>query len=289
MKKIFNFTIIPNQPTGKRHPVYFILIVFFLVVVFGISLILVVRLFRSEDSALIRRSDIVTIEKENEVLQDTKEELEEKLETTNKKVEELDKRVKEIEPLVDIQKLPKEKEFSFDGYTLSEILDSLVEISKRNREIFSLAIEKLSNNKKLASSIPSIKPVHGSLVKGYGYVDDIFTNKVQFHPGLTFSAAKGAPVYATGDGEIIREGMEDGIGLFVEINHNFGYLTKYGHLQSVRVEAGDFVKRGDVIGYVGKTGRVTGPCLYYEVILSGRRENPMNFIYEDIVTMEPGI
>lgn len=288
MKKRFRFSMIPNQPTGKKHPAFFLITLLLLVVVLSLSLVLVVRLFHSEDSALIRRSDIITVEKENEVLKNTKEEIEENLETAKNKLEDLDKTAKEIEPLVDIQQLPKDIEFSFTGYTVSEILDSLVDISERNREVFSSAIEKLSKNKKLASSMPSIKPVHGSLVKGYGYVNDIFTDKAQFHPGLTFSSMKGAPVYATGDGVIIREGMEDGIGLFIEINHNYGYLTKYGHLQSIRVEEGDFVKRGDVIGYVGKTGRVTGPCLYYEVILSGRRTDPVNFIFDDIETMEPG-
>jgi murein DD-endopeptidase MepM/ murein hydrolase activator NlpD len=94
-------------------------------------------------------------------------------------------------------------------------------------------------------------------------------------------------VFATGDGSIIREGMADGIGLFVEINHGFGYITKYGHLQAIRVEEGELVKRGDIIGYVGKTGRVMGPCLYYEVIMSGKRTDPTFFIFENIATLRP--
>ncbi|MCK4235059.1 M23 family metallopeptidase, partial [candidate division WOR-3 bacterium] len=214
--------------------------------------------------------------------------LKESFEITKKKVEELDKTAKRVEPLLDIQKMPYSKEFSFIGFTLSEILDSLLEISKQNINSFSSAYDKLTKNEKLASSIPSIRPVDGSLVKGYGYINDIFTDEVRFHPGVTFNAMKGSPVYATGNGSIIREGMEDGIGLFLEINHGFGYITKYGHLRSVRVEKGDYVKRGDIIGYVGKTGRVTGPCLYYEVILGGKKTNPLNFIFKDFKTIEPG-
>lgn len=288
MKKKFHISIIPNQPQGKRHPVFFIFIFFFLSIFLTVSLILLIRLFRSDDSVLIRRTDVATIESENKILKEIENELKESFEITKKKVEELDKTAKRVEPLLDIQKMPYSKEFSFIGFTLSEILDSLLEISKQNINSFSSAYDKLTKNEKLASSIPSIRPVDGSLVKGYGYINDIFTDEVRFHPGVTFNAMKGSPVYATGNGSIIREGMEDGIGLFLEINHGFGYITKYGHLRSVRVEKGDYVKRGDIIGYVGKTGRVTGPCLYYEVILAGRKTNPLNFIFEDFKTIEPG-
>ena len=288
MKKKFHISIIPNQPQGKRHPVFFIFIFFFLSIFLTVSLILLIRLFRSDDSVLIRRTDVATIESENKILKEIENELKESFEITKKKVEELDKTAKRVEPLLDIQKMPYSKEFSFIGFTLSEILDSLLEISKQNINSFSSAYDKLTKNEKLASSIPSIRPVDGSLVKGYGYINDIFTDEVRFHPGVTFNAMKGSPVYATGNGSIIREGMEDGIGLFLEINHGFGYITKYGHLRSVRVEKGDYVKRGDIIGYVGKTGRVTGPCLYYEVILGGKKTNPLNFIFEDFKTIEPG-
>lgn len=288
MKKKFHISIIPNQPQGKRHPVFFIFIFFFLSIFLTVSLILLIRLFRSDDSVLIRRTDVATIESENKILKEIENELKESFEITKKKVEELDKTAKRVEPLLDIQKMPYSKEFSFIGFTLSEILDSLLEISKQNINSFSSAYDKLTKNEKLASSIPSIRPVDGSIVKGYGYINDIFTDEVRFHPGVTFNAMKGSPVYATGNGSIIREGMEDGIGLFLEINHGFGYITKYGHLRSVRVEKGDYVKRGDIIGYVGKTGRVTGPCLYYEVILAGRKTNPLNFIFEDFKTIEPG-
>ena len=103
----------------------------------------------------------------------------------------------------------------------------------------------------------------------------------------TLAPMRGSPVYATGDGSIIRTGMENGIGVFVQINHDYGYITKYGHLQSVRVEEGEYVKRGDVIGYVGKTGRTIGPSLYYEIIMGGKKTNPLYFIFEDIETLEP--
>jgi murein DD-endopeptidase MepM/ murein hydrolase activator NlpD len=280
-------SIIPNQPGGKKHPAFFIILFLFLAIFLITSVVLFVRLFNASSSALIRRSDVEALEKENAILKRAEEEISSNLQETKEKLEELHETSGHIEPLIEAQQLPEDKEYSFEGFTISEILDSLVKVSELNREVYSLALEKLEHNHRKATAIPSIRPVDGSLYRGYGYVTDLYTDQVRFHPGITFSAPKGTPVYATADGSIIRGGMQDGIGLFVEINHGFGYITKYGHLQATRVEEGDFVKRGDVIGYVGTTGRVMGPCLYYEVILSGKRTNPAYFIFQDIETLEP--
>lgn len=287
MKKRFRISIIPNQPAGKKHPFFFVGLFFLLSIFLIVTAVLFIRLFTPSSSALIRRSDVYTLESENEILKKAEEQIATNIEETKEKLEELRKTSEHIEPLIEAQQLPEDNEYTFEGFTISEILDSLVRISELNREVFDLALEKLENNKRKASAIPSILPVSGSLYRGYGYVTDLHTDQVRFHPGITFTAPKGSPVYATADGSIIRGGMEDGIGLFVEINHGFGYITKYGHLQAVRVEEGDFVKRGDIIGYVGKTGRVMGPCLYYEVILSGKRADPGFFIFEETETLEP--
>ncbi len=280
-------SIIPNQPGGRKHPAFFIGLFLLLAIFLIASAVLFTRLFNPSSSALIRRGDVRALEKENVILKGAEEEIASNLEETKEKLEELRKTSEHIEPLIEVQQLPEDMEYSFEGFTISEILDSLVKVSELNRKVFSLSLEKLENNRRKASAIPSIRPGEGRLYRGYGYVTDLYTDQVRFHPGATFSAPKGSPVYATGDGSIIRGGMENGIGLFIEINHGFGYITKYGHLQAARVEEGDFVKRGDIIGYVGKTGRVMGPCLYYEVILSGKRADPGFFILEEVETLEP--
>lgn len=287
MKKRFTISIVPNQPGGGRHPVFFIGLFLLLAILLITSAVLFIRLFNPSSSALIRRTDVRALEKENAILEKAEEELSSHLDETKEKLEELHKTAGYIDPLIEAQQLPEEMVYSFEGFTAPEILDSLVKVSELNRSTFSTALEKLEHNKRRAQAIPSIRPVDGSLYRGYGYVTDLHTDQVQFHPGMTFSAKKGTPVYATADGYIIRTGMENGIGLFLEINHGFGYITKYGHLQAARVEEGDFVNRGDIIGYVGKTGRVMGPCLYYEVIQNGQRENPGYFIFEDVETLEP--
>lgn len=287
MKKRFAISIIPNQPGGRKHPLFFIGLFILLAVFLITSVVLFIRLFNPSSSALIRRGDVRSIERENAILKKAEEEIASNLEETKEKLEELHKTSENIKPLVEAQRLPETPAYSFEGFTISEILDSLVKVSELNREVFDCALEKLESNKRKGASIPSLLPVKGNLYRGYGYVTDLHTDQVRFHPGITFTAPRGTPVYATGDGSIIRKGMENGIGLFVEINHGFGYITKYGHLQTVRIEEGDFVKRGDIIGYVGTTGRVMGPCLYYEVILSGKRADPACFIFEEIETLEP--
>lgn len=285
MKRKIFISIIPNQPGAKTNLYFFIFLFLFLVILFGISLFLLIRLFSFSNNILIGKSDIKSLKIENKILKETKEKVQKRLVIAKRKAEELDKTAIRVEPLLDVQKLPQDNKLSFDNANMSTRLDSLLEIDTVNKTVFSLAFNKLKENKKLASSIPSIIPVDGWLVKGFGYINDLFTDKVRFHPGLTFSAMKGAPVYAAADGSIMRKGREGGLGLFIEINHGFGYITKYGHLQSVKVKAGEHVKRGDVIGYAGKTGRVTGPSLFYEVTKSGRKTDPLNFIFEDVETM----
>jgi|GEM_PF-983620 len=288
MKKRFYLSIIPNQPAGNRKPLFFLLVFFLITILVGISIAFFIRIFLQEEGALVREKDVYSLKIENEALKKTEKELQEKLLLTKNAVEELDKEAKRIDPILDIQKLPNDDiaKLSLDNFTISEKLDTLLSISKKNKEVFSYAAEKLNQNKKLSRSIPSIKPVNGQLSKGYGYINDIFTDQIKFHPGITISARKSAPVYSAADGSVIRKGMEDGIGLFVVVEHNTRYMTKYGHLQSIRVQEGDYVKRGDVIGYVGKTGRVTGPCLYYEVTKNGKRVNPLYFIFEKVKTLE---
>ncbi len=288
MKKGFNLSVIPNQPAGGKKPLFFILIFLFVVVLVGISVLSLIKVFGQSEKALVREKDVSFLRTENKTLGQAGEELREKLTIMKDKVKQLDNEAQRIEPILDVQKLPNSHTsgLSLDGFTISQQLDTLIVISRRNREIFSSVSQKLSKNEKLFSYIPSIKPVNGRLSKGYGYINDIITDQIRFHPGVTFVAAKGSPVYSAADGSVLRKGVEDGIGLFLLIVHSTRYMTKYGHLRSTRVEEGDYIKRGDIIGYVGKTGRVTGPCLYYEVMKNGKRENPLYFIFENIETME---
>ena len=170
---------------------------------------------------------------------------------------------------------------------VDEISNKLAFQSKSLDEILKLAKEK----DKLLSAIPAIQPVKNEDLKhmasGFGYRTDPFTKARKMHEGMDFTAPSGTPIYATGDGVVKNaDNSLSGYGNHIEINHGFGYLTLYGHLSAYKVRAGQSVKRGDVIGYVGSTGRSQAPHLHYEVHKDGKVVNPLNFYYGNISAAE---
>ena len=187
---------------------------------------------------------------------------------------------------------------ALEGYDNSQLVVSttrridviskeLVIQSKSLDEILKLAKEK----EKLLVAIPAIQPVKNENLKamasGFGYRSDPFTKIRKFHAGMDFSAKTGTPIYATGDGVVERaDNTASGYGNHIVIRHGFGYETLYGHLSKYKVRAGQKVKRGDVIGYVGSTGRSEAPHLHYEVHKNGELVNPLNFYYGNISAAE---
>ncbi len=153
-------------------------------------------------------------------------------------------------------------------------------------------ITKLAKQKALLlKSIPAIQPIKNEELKhmasGFGYRSDPFTKIRKFHNGMDFSAKSGTPIYATGDGIVKKaDGTVSGFGNHVEINHGYGYMTLYAHLSKYKVRAGQKVKRGDIIGFVGSTGRSEAPHLHYEVHKNGEVVNPLNFYYGSISAKE---
>jgi murein DD-endopeptidase MepM/ murein hydrolase activator NlpD len=130
----------------------------------------------------------------------------------------------------------------------------------------------------LASATPSIWPVTGWLTSRYGNRRDPFTGGADFHPGLDISADYGQPVRATADGTVAMAERSEGYGNLVEIDHGYGIVTRYGHLSRFKAAAGQQVHRGDVIGFVGSTGRSTSPHLHYEILLNGKLTNPLKLL-----------
>lgn len=130
----------------------------------------------------------------------------------------------------------------------------------------------------LAASTPSIWPTQGWLSSGTGGRTDPFTGEADYHPGLDISADTGTPVYATADGVVTQAARSGAYGNLVTIDHKFGIETRYGHLSAFRTQRGQTVKRGDLIGLVGATGRATGPHLHYEVRINGRVLNPLQLL-----------
>jgi murein DD-endopeptidase MepM/ murein hydrolase activator NlpD len=170
---------------------------------------------------------------------------------------------------------------------VDEIMKALAVQSVSLDEITKLAKRKAL----LLKSIPAIQPVKNEELKqmasGFGYRSDPFTKIRKFHKGMDFSAKSGTPIYATGDGIVKKaDAKVSGFGNHIEINHGYGYMTLYAHLSKYKVKAGQKVKRGDIIGYVGSTGRSEAPHLHYEVHKNGEVVNPLNFYYGSISAKE---
>jgi len=162
--------------------------------------------------------------------------------------------------------------------------------SKSLDDIVQLATTK----EKLLAAIPAIQPVKNEDLKriasGFGYRNDPFTKITKFHAGMDFTAKSGTPIFATGDGTVSRaDSKATGYGNHILINHGFGYESLYAHLSQYNVKPGQTVKRGDIIGFVGNTGRSEAPHLHYEVHKNGQPINPINFYYGNISASEYSI
>ena len=185
-----------------------------------------------------------------------------------------------------------------EGYNNSQLVASttkridvltkeLVIQSKSLDDILKLAEAKSD----FLAAIPAIQPVRNENLKqmasGFGYRTDPFTKVKKMHEGMDFTAKTGSPTYATGDGVVTRaDNSASGYGNHIVIRHGFGYETLYAHLSKYKARAGQRVKRGDIIGYVGSTGRSEAPHLHYEVHKDGKVVNPINFYYGNISAEE---
>lgn len=140
------------------------------------------------------------------------------------------------------------------------------------------------------SHIPSIQPLSSKYLKtmasGYGYRRDPIYGTTRFHAGMDFSTNVGVPVYATGDATVASADWQSGYGNCIDLNHGYNYTTRYAHLSEILVKPGQKVKRGDMIGKVGNTGKSTGPHLHYEVRLKGEPQNPVNYYFMDLTPQQ---
>ncbi len=161
--------------------------------------------------------------------------------------------------------------------------------TKSYDEIIDLALHK----EEMLAAIPAIQPINNKeltrLASGFGLrIHPIYKIK-KMHTGLDFSAPRGTPIYATGAGKVKKAQnsyRKTGYGNQVEIDHGFGYVTKYAHMQMITVKKGQEIKRGDLIGYVGSTGGSTAPHCHYEIIKDGKKIDPIQFIIQDVTDEE---
>lgn len=160
-------------------------------------------------------------------------------------------------------------------YVQSKSFDEIIDLTKRKEEML--------------RCIPAIQPLSNKDLRrtasGYGWRTDPIYKTRRFHEGLDFSAPTGTEIYATGDGVVtIVQASTIGYGKHVKVDHGFGYLTVYAHMDKFNVKQGQKVKRGDVIGFVGNTGKSTAPHLHYEVRIKGRAVDPTHYFFQDLTT-----
>ncbi|MDE6196409.1 MAG: M23 family metallopeptidase [Muribaculaceae bacterium] len=176
-----------------------------------------------------------------------------------------------------------------DNRLLREVsmkLDRLDRMLVSQIKSFDFLAAEASGQKDRMAHIPAIQPVPEKFLRtmasGYGTRVDPIYGTAKFHEGMDFSAPPGTPVYATADGTVLSADWNSGYGNLIEINHGYNYVTRYAHLSKMIATKGQKVKRGDLIGLVGNTGKSTGPHLHYEVRYRGAPQNPVNYYFYDL-------
>lgn len=242
---------------------------------------------------------------QNEQLKDRYQQLNSQVKNIQQQMSELEKRdndvyrsIFEAKPIPDsarAEAIARQQEIAkVEGLQGSELINSIYNsidnltsrIAAQKKSYEELG-NLLNNKEKLLAATPAIQPVSNKdlsrIASGYGYRIDPVYKTVKFHAGLDFTAPQGTPIYATADGTVETAGLSDGgYGNHVVINHGYGYKSLYGHMVRIKSRRGQRVKRGEVIGYVGSTGKSTGPHCHYEIHKNGQKLDPVYFFYNDL-------
>ncbi len=171
--------------------------------------------------------------------------------------------------------------------SITNTIDNILARIKAQQTSYQEVAQLIKDKEKLLANTPAIQPVSNKnlnrIASGFGYRIDPIYKTTKLHAGLDFTAPQGTPIYATANGRVETAGNTgDGYGRHVIINHGYGYKTLYAHMVRVKARAGQSVKRGEIIGWVGSTGKSTGPHCHYEVIKNGRPIDPIYFFYNDL-------
>ncbi|WP_346317282.1 M23 family metallopeptidase [Chitinophaga sp. YIM B06452] len=266
-------------------------------IVTGILFLSIAYRFLESPKEKFLRQDIESMKEEYDALKGRMAEMKTSLDELQHRDNEIYRVIFEAAPIADSVRAgkPKEEEnVQLASKANSEIIaasaNMLAELHNRVKaqEKSYVQIEDLIKNKqKMLASIPAIQPVANKdldrIASGYGYRIDPIYKTMKFHSGLDFTAPSGTPIYATGDGAIEEASLSDvGYGNHVVVNHGYGYKSLYGHMVRIKVKRGQQVKRGDVLGWVGSTGKSTGPHCHYEVMKNGTKVDPVYFFYNDL-------
>ncbi|MEO7310048.1 MAG: peptidoglycan DD-metalloendopeptidase family protein [Chitinophagaceae bacterium] len=195
-------------------------------------------------------------------------------------------RVKGVERIAELTKVSRMNENQL-VQSISTSMQTLYNRLDNQTKSFDDIEKMVANKALLLAAIPAIQPVSNKdltrIASGFGYRTDPIYKVTKMHSGLDFTAPQGTPIYATADGTVESADIgSTGFGNHVVIDHGYGYETLYGHMVRIKAHAGQKVKRGEMIGWVGSTGKSTGPHCHYEVHKNGTPVDPIYYFYNDI-------
>jgi len=237
-------------------------------------------------TSLTQTHELSKLRHENRELQTANEQFSKSVESLRTQLRTVEDRTRKLAIIAGITTLDEASQGGTGGVLNDEMssnpyrddVDKMTFRSHHLQKDLSVLEEKFVAQSRLLSSTPSIAPVHGILTDGFGGRSDPFTGEHGQHNAVDISSAVGQPVRAPADGIVVKAEWANGYGNVIFISHGYGYSTRYGHLSSYAVRPGSRVKRGDIIGYVGSTGRSTGPHLHYEVRVNNTPVNPLEYI-----------
>ena len=232
--------------------------------------------------------EIARLQKENESLRQVNSQFESSLQKLQEQLNSYEDRTRDLAIVAGIESLGEGVEAGIGGEASAEAeevgIGDIPTLTARAAQLsgaLNAVEDRLEQRMQWISSTPAITPVRGIYTSGYGSRTDPLTHGRGNHQGIDIAAAPGQPVHATADGLVMVTGVEGGYGKAVFLAHGYGLATRYGHLSAITVKPGQRVKRGDVVGRVGNTGRSTGYHLHYEVRLDGEAVNPLGYILDN--------
>lgn len=297
-KKI-NIVIMPEGARRVRQlkvPKVLFLPVFLLLIGIGFVLAWIITDYRGVKTDMPR---LAYLQKENSQQREQIASLAEKINLIQKKLTDLNDFDRKLRTMVNLEPSRESPHFVGMGGSDPSTSSSRAAAERLNRELvkkmhrsldeieneISVQVRErtdllafLNKQKSLLASTPSIWPTRGWISSEFGYRLSPFTNEKEFHKGLDICNRKGAPIISPADGVVSSIDTDPGYGRIVTVNHGYGVVTKYAHLDKVGVKRGQAIKRGQEIATVGNTGRTTGPHLHYEVHLNGVPVNPLRYI-----------
>lgn len=238
-------------------------------------------------TSLSQTHELSKLKRENHDLQNANEQFSKSVETLRTQLHSVEEKTRKLAIIADVPTLDESAQGGVGGIRQTEeplasrYRDEVDQMNFRSRRIasdLSLLEQRFVQKSQMLASTPSIVPVRGILTDGFGGRSDPFTGEKGSHGAVDISSAAGQPVRAPADGIIVKAEWANGYGNVVYISHGYGLSTRYGHLAKFNARPGQKIKRGDVIAFVGSTGRSTGPHLHYEVRLNGNPVNPLEYI-----------